>query len=50
MQYSSFRGLQGVGTPQYYMNYGSYYPGFGGAGSYYGSPYNAQGYGLNYGQ
>ena len=46
MQYNSVRSLQGVGTPQYYMNYGSYYPGFGGAGSYYGSPYNGQGYGM----
>ena len=25
----SARTLQGVGTPQYYMNYGGYYPGYG---------------------
>jgi hypothetical protein len=43
--YNGPRSLQGVGTPQYYMNYGRYYPGVGNPGSYYGSQYNSQGYG-----
>jgi hypothetical protein len=42
--YNGPRTLQSVGTPTYYMNYGSFYPGLGSAGSYYGAPYNNQGY------
>ncbi len=41
------RTLQGVGTPEYYMNFGRY-QGFANPGGYYGSSYNNQGFN-NYG-
>ena len=39
------RAPQAVGTPQFYMNYGNYYPGSYGPNNYGQGPYGAGGYG-----
>lgn len=36
---------QSIGTPQFYMNYGNYYPGSYGPNNYGQGPYGAGGYG-----
>lgn len=38
------RAPQYIGTPQFYQNYGNYYPGTSGQGNYGGGPYGAGGY------